>query len=433
MNNKKLNQNESGRSMVEMLGVLAVMGLLTIIGIAGFKIAMNKAKANNLVADMNRLAHIVVMDKFSGYSEEAIENAVTEHNQKTEYQAEYEYRTPQVFAIKTKNAIDKTLCQQVANLGWQLPLATYLNKVKVEGTFDADSCADENELIWAFTNDLSACSDCALGDFDCTPYADRECGTCDSIGYTPKNEDCANNANGHYCVNGKCQECDVNQFWARNNNTCEECVDDSNRDGYPTTMEYIHACLGTMFRNEYNGERLLGCHISYYNVSSEAISCKACPNRCYNPDDQICYLAGENRLYSRKSDTDGTCVCNNLVEGACKCPADYFWNRDNNTCAECYNDASSTPYGTNADYIHACLGKMLVNYYEGGGSPRFFGCLMSRWESVAYSEPVSCEACTDSEGVKNRCYKPDEQRCYLAGPGKTYRRASDDDGTCVAN
>ena len=86
MNSKNLN--ESGRSMVEMLGVLAVMGLLTIIAIAGFKIAMNKAKANNLVADMNRLAHIVVMDKFSGYSEEAIQRAVRSEEHTSELQSQ---------------------------------------------------------------------------------------------------------------------------------------------------------------------------------------------------------------------------------------------------------------------------------------------------------------------------------------------------------
>ena len=95
---------ECGRSMVDMLGVLAVMGLLTIIGIAGFKIAMNKAKANNLVADMNRLAHIVVMDKFSGYSKEAIDHAVDEHNQKTEYQAKYQEKNVSGVCTEHKNA-----------------------------------------------------------------------------------------------------------------------------------------------------------------------------------------------------------------------------------------------------------------------------------------------------------------------------------------
>ena len=304
MNSKNLN--ESGRSMVEMLGVLAVMGLLTIIAIAGFKIAMNKAKANNLVADMNRLAHIVVMDKFSGYSEEAIQRAVNEHNQSTEYPAEYESRTSQVFAIKTKNAIDKTLCQQVASLSWKLPLATYLNKVKIEGTFNENQCADENELIWAFTNDLSACSDCALGDFDCTPYANRECGTCNSIGYTPNNADCNNNANGQYCVNGHCQECDANQFWHTDSNSCKECIDS---DYWNTTSEYFHACLGTMVGEGYFGSpRLFGCHTAFDQlVRSDAISCGKCPNRCYEPSTQSCYLAGEGQAHQRVSESDGTC------------------------------------------------------------------------------------------------------------------------------
>ena len=51
MNNKKLNQNEQGRSMVEMLGVLAVVGLLSVIAVAAFRIALNKAKANAIVHD----------------------------------------------------------------------------------------------------------------------------------------------------------------------------------------------------------------------------------------------------------------------------------------------------------------------------------------------------------------------------------------------
>ena len=43
------NVNESGRSMVEMLGVLAIIGVLSIGGIAGYTMAMNKYKANNIV------------------------------------------------------------------------------------------------------------------------------------------------------------------------------------------------------------------------------------------------------------------------------------------------------------------------------------------------------------------------------------------------
>ena len=40
------NVNESGRSMVEMLGVLAIIGVLSIGGIAGYTLAMNRYRAN---------------------------------------------------------------------------------------------------------------------------------------------------------------------------------------------------------------------------------------------------------------------------------------------------------------------------------------------------------------------------------------------------
>ena len=54
MRMKKVNQNESGRSMVEMLGVLAVVGLLSVMAFAAFRIALNKAKANSIVHDARK-------------------------------------------------------------------------------------------------------------------------------------------------------------------------------------------------------------------------------------------------------------------------------------------------------------------------------------------------------------------------------------------
>ena len=41
--------NENGRSMVEMLGVLAIIGVLSVGGIAGYTLAMNKYRANEIV------------------------------------------------------------------------------------------------------------------------------------------------------------------------------------------------------------------------------------------------------------------------------------------------------------------------------------------------------------------------------------------------
>ena len=60
----KLNQ-ESGRSMVEMLGVLAIIGVLSIGGIAGYTMAMNRYKANELLNAASML-NVVAMSQDGG-------------------------------------------------------------------------------------------------------------------------------------------------------------------------------------------------------------------------------------------------------------------------------------------------------------------------------------------------------------------------------
>ena len=50
--NMKINF-ETGRSMVEMLGTLAIIGVLSIAGIAGYSYAMDKHRANTIVNEVN--------------------------------------------------------------------------------------------------------------------------------------------------------------------------------------------------------------------------------------------------------------------------------------------------------------------------------------------------------------------------------------------
>lgn len=40
---------QNGRSMIEMLGVLAIIGVLSIGGLAGYTMAMNRYRANNVL------------------------------------------------------------------------------------------------------------------------------------------------------------------------------------------------------------------------------------------------------------------------------------------------------------------------------------------------------------------------------------------------
>ncbi len=47
--------NESGRSMIEMLGVLAIIGVLSVGGIAGYSKAMNKFKTNKVADNVSMI------------------------------------------------------------------------------------------------------------------------------------------------------------------------------------------------------------------------------------------------------------------------------------------------------------------------------------------------------------------------------------------
>ncbi|MBQ8557453.1 MAG: hypothetical protein IJ440_01510, partial [Alphaproteobacteria bacterium] len=49
----KVKFNEIGRSMVEMLGVLAVTGVLSVGGIMGYRFAMDKYRANDIINEVN--------------------------------------------------------------------------------------------------------------------------------------------------------------------------------------------------------------------------------------------------------------------------------------------------------------------------------------------------------------------------------------------
>jgi len=51
-----MNTNESGRSMIEMLGVLAIIGVLSVGGIAGYSKAMSVFKVNKTVDQLMQIA-----------------------------------------------------------------------------------------------------------------------------------------------------------------------------------------------------------------------------------------------------------------------------------------------------------------------------------------------------------------------------------------
>ncbi len=55
-----MKQNQIGRSMIEMLGVLAIIGVLSVGGIAGYSKAMEKFKINKMIAEYNNITFALI-------------------------------------------------------------------------------------------------------------------------------------------------------------------------------------------------------------------------------------------------------------------------------------------------------------------------------------------------------------------------------------
>lgn len=151
--------SESGRSMVEMLGVLAIMGILTIGGIMGFNYAMDKQKANQIADGIVMRAMSLSPQLLLGYAitDTALDGSFPA--QIGEYPVKL-YGDEVGFDLVVSD-IDHNVCQHVLETGIRLPSDIYLGentlvwsagqKKKVDFT-----CADTgNEIDFVFNGTLN--------------------------------------------------------------------------------------------------------------------------------------------------------------------------------------------------------------------------------------------------------------------------------------
>ena len=121
--------NESGRSMVEMLGVLAIIGVLSIGGIAGYSMAMNRYRANEALDMANKYAVIV----FSGYhTAKAMNNTSTSYTPPTlkDSGLTTDEKTPGGAKITYSDSSDADLQKGIVKLTIEFPTEAVCNAAK---------------------------------------------------------------------------------------------------------------------------------------------------------------------------------------------------------------------------------------------------------------------------------------------------------------
>ena len=216
----KFIKSEQGRSMVEILGVLAVIGVLSIGGIQGYRYAFTKYRANDIVNAVNMRAS----DIFNRF--QAIQ--MPEEADFSEWSETTETGFP-IFIEKMPNVnmvqievddVPTDVCKEVMKEAPFLASANGIKFVHVilgENLGGADLCENDEEsmkglLFTSVTNDTdpegNEIGECLL-DTDCT----SACG-----------EAICDEENGYTCTTG----CGDNEVCNEETGTCEEiefCVD----------------------------------------------------------------------------------------------------------------------------------------------------------------------------------------------------------------
>ena len=307
--------SESGRSLVEMLGTLAVMGVLTIAGIAGFNYAMNKQRANATIGYVNELAVLGTGQMLAGGTPKLLD--YPDHTP-SGYPVgiSTDSEKPNVFYVDIKE-VPTPICEEMVSRldGWKM-----VNDI---GFFDkVGACSDKKkvdmwfEIIATATKDDMPPQRCQT-DADCKQWylQNGKCnskGICELVcpkGYTKTPVGCCLNTrvfNGGCCgvdlieENGvkKCcgrygfdsnPQCCPEGTFPYKNNQCVSC-DDPNANYYFGHWGYCQMCPNRVVNGAF------GCALQCADPDAKPVN-----RQCHCPPDRP--LAGRNE--------DGKCYpCN---------------------------------------------------------------------------------------------------------------------------
>ena len=231
---------ESGRSMVEMLGTLAIIGVLSIGGIAGYKYGMDKYHANETLKDINLRVVDLLTQASQGHAALSLDEWDKEETL-------YDFANPAyvegenliAFDVGTTKKLPKSVCQMVfdglANTAVQIDI----NAVHSNSNED---CGTDNTMTFYFEGGGTA-EETPTGE----QCGDTVCGTCqkcgcdvDTVGSlslcdaSPETcvsvtdyTECTVDGQSGWCVSGACEakttcDCNAGQYCADSNTSCKQ-------------------------------------------------------------------------------------------------------------------------------------------------------------------------------------------------------------------
>ena len=158
---------QKGKSLTEMLGVLALIGVLSVLAVSGLKTAQNKHKANILLHDAS-LAFANEITSTEQFNTDWVEVPFSPQSGRMLFTT-YDLKG-HVYVLAME--VEQGVCEQLLKMQKRGTLSFYN-----EDATPKISCEDKNNIIFAF-NGLNAPAECLKAD-DCGDFYD---GYCNKVG-----------------------------------------------------------------------------------------------------------------------------------------------------------------------------------------------------------------------------------------------------------
>ncbi len=222
------NQAQDGRSMVEMLGVLAIIGVISLGGIAGYKMAMERYQANQIANEINLMRNdakiklaqgeqkLFLGEPYDKIGEELGHLSFNEKykvdfgfNHDTEESEEEEEREKSGYFISV-SGVTAGVCKPLATLleSMDETVAVVINGTKCTSELNVTLCSEvSNTLEVDFSGEKIRNSG---GEGNVEDEAQGEEPACDESCQGPCNED------------GTCGECPTDSTWDGEKCECSE-------------------------------------------------------------------------------------------------------------------------------------------------------------------------------------------------------------------